>query len=1056
MGTVSIQMKVIADRDTKQKIERAHILFNEKVRLFEEFLILIRAKDYYYTDSMGQEQYKSVTEAQADLRKFLKGRNIENVEECINALSRLDSIIESRGSQAAGSLAKLYNVSSSGGTNNIAKIVDPLPAWVDYFDMGSRSFKDSTYKEMADEWILSEDGQTAISPVLNGSGRPSAFKLAYTAGKEWYYPFINDQNKYKEDLKDGLSRMLFDLEKMNALPLVDIDETLIAEQPIWVKLMLKTALEHYASYIACDAATRKEYFELKEQYDNMKKIIDENHSEFYDRISCFLKENYVQTDRPVYLTKRMCRELDEIKFAWKNCANADERIKVVTEWQSDSVKRKKIGDVNFLHWLAADVNQDLLEGNVLDEILGFYDSMQKKDRKRKCASYTVADPVDSKRYLFYEDITGSNYKKYFFTLEKNKMKISVPILLQTEDGQYSEEVITFYLASNAQMQNLKFLEKGIVLYSSGKRVLYQGKMIPEYETFRGKMGGADLRVETNTQGRTKGVFMCFTITVEQKCESEWAKTSNAAHYCFSSAYIGKKSKYDDALYGKTIRALSIDLGLKQFGACAVGKVEYGENLIQLPKVQFERLFMLRLPNEKVDSVTGNERLEAMKKVHQLSTEIRYLSFLKRIYRQDEEGRRKLLIRNVEYYKSSDKNATLVYCLNARDQDSVNKCLADEYSRVICIMNDKMKEFRSGFNTRKQGRLYKPGKSFWSITYLEEIRKLLISWSSLGYSIEDDNKLMNKGYGVTATRLLEHINHIKGDRIKTGADYILMAANGFRYDEEKKYWIQQYEPCNVIIFEDLSRYRFSKDRPSRENSKLMQWAHREIIEETKRQAAIYGIEVYDGTDAAYSSKYCHKTETPGIRCGRLVKGDFDIDGKLRDAVFERLPDALKDKAELLHVGSLVPAEIGSIFATIDSNGQLYTINADLNAACNLQNRFWGLHTHMIRLSTININGSLWIKGMTADDELKNMGKREKGKFKYNIKTDKVMLIDGKNGHFAVVKKQKNLQPPFVGKEKIYNLFRDPSGYIFPANEWVGYEEFWTTVKNRVIEELIGIL
>lgn len=1056
MGTISIQMKVIADRDTKQKIERAHVLFNEKVRLFEEFLLLARARDYYYTDAMGQEQYKSVIDAQSDLRKFLKGRNIMNIEECVIALSRIESIIESKGSQAALSLAKLYNALSSGGMNNIAKIVDPPPEWIQHFDIGSKSFRDPMYKEMADAWILSEEGQGAISPALNGSGKPSAFKVAYTTGKEWYYPFVNDQNKYRKDLENGLSRMLFDLEKSNALPLVDIDETLIAEYPTWVKLMLKTAIENFASYIACDTTTREEYSTLKEQYDVMKKKTMSNYCELYDRISYFLKGNYVQTDRPVYLTRRMCRGLDEIKFAWKKCANADERIKAVTEWQSDSVKKKKIGDVNFLHWLAADENQDILQGDALEEILAFYDCMRKKDSKRQCASYTIADPVDSKRYLFYEAETGTNYRKYSFALEENKMKISVPILLQTEEGRYSEEEITFYLAPSTQMQNLSFPQKGVVLFSSGKRMLYKGRMLPEFETFRGKMGGADLRVETNTQGHITGIFMSFSITVEQKCEQEWAKMSNAVRFCFGRAYDGKKTKYDDVLHGKTIRALSIDLGLKQFGACAVGKVEYGENLIQLPQVEFERLFMLKLPNEKVDSVTENARIEAMKTVHQLMIEIRYLSLLKRIYGQDEDGRRKLLSRSVEYYKNSDKNNILTYCLNVSDQDSINKCLADEYSRVMSFMNDKMEEFRSGFNTCKQNRSYKPGKSFWSITYLEEIRKLLISWSSLGHSIKDDNKLMNKGYGVTATRLLEHINHIKDDRIKTGADYILMAANGFRYDEEKKYWIQQYEPCNVIIFEDLSRYRFSKDRPSRENSKLMQWAHREIIKETQRQAVIYGIEVYDQTDAAYSSKYSYKTETPGIRCDRLTKSDFDENGKLRDVIFEHLPEALKNKAELLQVGSLVPAEIGSIFATIDSNGQLYTINADLNAACSLMNRFFRMHTHLIRLSTVNVDGSLWIKGMKTDEELKNIGKREKGKFQYYLKTDKVMLVDGENGHFSLVKKQKNLDPPIVGKEKIYNLFRDPSGHIISANKWIGYEEFWITVKNRVLDKLIDIL
>ncbi len=181
--------------------------------------------------------------------------------------------------------------------------------------------------------------------------------------------------------------------------------------------------------------------------------------------------------------------------------------------------------------------------------------------------------------------------------------------------------------------------------------------------------------------------MSFTITVESKCEAEWAKFSNSAHYCFSRAYDGKKSKYDDILRGKTIRVLSIDLGLKQFGACAVGNVEYGNDLVELPPVHFERMFMLRLPNEKVDTATDKSRVEAMKEIWRLKSEIKYLALIKHIYGQDKDGREKLLAKSAEYYNHPDKKTTLLYCLNIKDVDKVNECLKDEYSRVIGIMND---------------------------------------------------------------------------------------------------------------------------------------------------------------------------------------------------------------------------------------------------------------------------------------------------------------------------------------------------------------------------------
>ena len=134
MATISVKLKIIADKDTKNKIEQAHIFLNEQVREFEKLLLLARAKDYYYTDAEGVEHYKSKEEAEQDLEDYLsKRKGIKNVEECKAALEMLESVVVSKGSQAAGMLTKLYNKNSTAGTNNISKIVDPLPEWVDHF-----------------------------------------------------------------------------------------------------------------------------------------------------------------------------------------------------------------------------------------------------------------------------------------------------------------------------------------------------------------------------------------------------------------------------------------------------------------------------------------------------------------------------------------------------------------------------------------------------------------------------------------------------------------------------------------------------------------------------------------------------------------------------------------------------------------------------------------------------------------------------------------------------------------------------------------------------------
>ncbi len=1060
MATISVKLKIIADKDTKKKVLESHKLFNKYVKMFEEFLLLAQGKDYYYKDDNGEERYKSKEDVAREMREYLHKRGLaSNDYECIEALKGLAAVVSEKKSMAAGMLAKFYKADSTAGMNNIKKIVDPVPEWVEHYR--NNGFDDDKYKKMADDWIESEEGRKAIAPILNGSGRPSAFKNAYKNGMEWYSKFIKDQKTYRKDLDNGLSKILFVLNKENAFPLIDIDESLVKNHPVWVKLMLKTALENYASYLASDDDTRNNYKLALNEFEAAEKKVKSDYSQQLSAVQNYLEDNYIQTDRSVYLTQRMCRGIDEINREWKNKNNYTDRIAVINEWQSDDKKKRILGDVNFLRWLAEEDHINILESDCLESLIKYYECLRKVELRKKCASYTVADPVSSKRYLFYEAEGGTNYREYRLESDGTHIKAIFPILLGDEKNSYYEETVTVKLAGSKQFQNVKLLGKRKVEFNNDKDYYCQKEGIVNKEFFKGELGGSDLRVETTDTGKLVGLYINLTINVDDFCEADQKQMALNAMYAFSRAYDGKVSKkYDESLSGKTIRALAIDLGLKQFCACAVGSVKYGENLIDLPDIAFERKFLLKMQGDKITSKEEQYRREAMKELSEIRKEINYILLLKRIYNQDTPGREKILKQSAKYYKHPEKEQLFQYCLNVEDAKKVEECLSDEYSRMIADMNLKMKEFRSGNKTKKQKREYNPGKSYWSINYLEQLRKVLMSWNSLGYRITDENKPMNRSYGVTATRLLDHIQNLKEDRIKTGADLIIQAARGFQYDEEKGYWVQKYDPCHIIIFEDLSRYQFSTDRPKKENSKLMKWSHREIVNEVIRQASIYGIAVYDSTDASYSSKYCYKSDTPGIRCDKLGKNDFEASGRLRTYIYDNLPEKIREKAELLKPGSLVPSEIGSVFVTVDKDGRLYCLNADLNAACNLLKRFFGMHTHLIRFPTININGYLFLKGVDCGDitdENQNIGKRFEGKLNKYFGTKKVMLkASSCSGHFRIAPKRKKAENPYVGKEKVYNLFRDPSSYIIPCDEWVGYKEFWNIVNDRIVGRLLELL
>ena len=47
---ISVKMKILADQKTREDIYNAYELFNEQVKIFEEFLLLFQQQDYYFKD----------------------------------------------------------------------------------------------------------------------------------------------------------------------------------------------------------------------------------------------------------------------------------------------------------------------------------------------------------------------------------------------------------------------------------------------------------------------------------------------------------------------------------------------------------------------------------------------------------------------------------------------------------------------------------------------------------------------------------------------------------------------------------------------------------------------------------------------------------------------------------------------------------------------------------------------------------------------------------------------------------------------------------------------
>ncbi len=167
-------------------------------------------------------------------------------------------------------------------------------------------------------------------------------------------------------------------------------------------------------------------------------------------------------------------------------------------------------------------------------------------------------------------------------------------------------------------------------------------------------------------------------------------------------------------------------------------------------------------------------------------------------------------------------------------------------------------------------------------------------------------------------------------------------------QAKKWNGQDVPRCSVIVLEDLSRYRTSQERTRAENSRLMQWSHRAIINKLADMARPFGITLML-VDPAWSSRFDSRTGVAGIRV-KEVTSDFEND--MPFAAWKKRVKANGGPDELARLVAeikalfdanpgfnrtlVVPVEGGELFlpALPPEDNDEGLINADENGAVNV--------------------------------------------------------------------------------------------------------------------------
>lgn len=194
------------------------------------------------------------------------------------------------------------------------------------------------------------------------------------------------------------------------------------------------------------------------------------------------------------------------------------------------------------------------------------------------------------------------------------------------------------------------------------------------------------------------------------------------------------------------------------------------------------------------------------------------------------------------------------------------------------------------------------------------------------------------------------------------------------NDDAKHPHPAFAPAHVLVYENLTRYRMSSDRPKNENAGLARWSHRRILAFAQHIGGLFGLPVAT-VDARFSSRYCSRCGSPGCRAVRFdpvwlnqawlqrIRKDTKDQGtvsKNMRRVASGIEQRLKDNVNSLDREEDRPWVLrdgGTHFVCANPACCLHTapINADENAAANIGLRFLrGIDG--IRV-TINANGKV---------------------------------------------------------------------------------------------------
>lgn len=309
---------------------------------------------------------------------------------------------------------------------------------------------------------------------------------------------------------------------------------------------------------------------------------------------------------------------------------------------------------------------------------------------------------------------------------------------------------------------------------------------------------------------------------------------------------------------------------------------------------------------------------------------------------------------------------------------------------------KHRDRKDDANNLPHGRTHRGGLSMARLNFLDDVKNFVRRWSCRPRWPGDVRRVPE---GAKFDRCdTEHLDHLREHRAKLIAHADVAQALGFEQDlrrglwryrdssaellwhrPERGHWYRQngdalaqcqptravnesaarhphpaFDPAHVLVYEDLTRYKMSSDRPKNENAGLARWSHRRILAFAQHIGGLFGVPVAT-VDARFSSRFCSRCGAPGRRAARFDPSWLDQAWMQRilqsndngDAAMRSVARDVRAKIEQ-HSGAFrreqdrpwVLRDGGTHFVCANAGCSVHSqpINADENAAANIGLRF----------------------------------------------------------------------------------------------------------------------